>query len=48
MNFDPSTLFAVFFYAFAALLVIAALRVVTVSNPVHAALLESIPKWLQF
>jgi len=38
MNFDPSTLFAVFFYAFAALLVVAALRVVTVSNPVHAAL----------
>ena len=38
MNFDPSTLFAVFFYAFAGLLVISALRVVTVSNPVHAAL----------
>jgi NADH-quinone oxidoreductase subunit J len=38
MNFDPSTLFAVFFYAFAGLLVIAALRVVTVPNPVHAAL----------
>jgi NADH-quinone oxidoreductase subunit J len=38
MNFDPSTLFAVFFYAFAGLLVISALRVVTVPNPVHAAL----------
>jgi len=32
MNFDPSTLFAVFFYAFAGLLVISALRVVTVAH----------------
>lgn len=38
MTFDTSTLFAVFFYAFAGLLVISALRVVTARNPVHAAL----------
>lgn len=38
MTFDPSTLFAVFFYAFAGLLVVSALRVVTARNPVHAAL----------
>jgi NADH-quinone oxidoreductase subunit J len=38
MTFNPSTLFAVFFYAFAGLLVISALRVVTARNPVHAAL----------
>ncbi len=38
MTFDPSTLFAVFFYAFAGLLVISALRVITARNPVHAAL----------
>ena len=38
MTFDPSTLFAVFFYAFAGLLVISAFRVVTARNPVHAAL----------
>ncbi|HAT39391.1 MAG TPA: NADH-quinone oxidoreductase subunit J [Polynucleobacter sp.] len=38
MTFDPSTLFAVFFYGFAGLLVISALRVITARNPVHAAL----------
>ena len=38
MTFDTSTLFAVFFYAFAGLLVISALRVITAHNPVHAAL----------
>lgn len=38
MTFDPSTLFAVFFYAFAGLLVISAMRVITACNPVHAAL----------
>jgi NADH-quinone oxidoreductase subunit J len=38
MTFDTSTLFAVFFYAFAGLLVISALRVITARNPVHAAL----------
>ena len=38
MTFDPSTLFAVFFYGFASLLVISALRVITARNPVHAAL----------
>ena len=38
MTFDPSTIFSVFFYAFAGLLVISALRVITARNPVHAAL----------
>ena len=38
MTFDPSTIFVIFFYAFAGLLVISALRVVTAANPVHAAL----------
>ena len=38
MTFDTSTLFAVFFYAFAGLLVLSALRVITARNPVHAAL----------
>jgi NADH-quinone oxidoreductase subunit J len=38
VTIDPSTIFAIFFYAFAGLLVIAALRVVTTANPVHAAL----------
>ena len=38
MIFDPSTIFSVFFYAFAGLLVISALRVITARNPVHAAL----------
>jgi NADH-quinone oxidoreductase subunit J len=38
MTFDTSTIFAVFFYAFAGLLVLSALRVVTARNPVHAAL----------
>lgn len=38
MTFDTSTLFAAFFYAFAGLLVISALRVITARNPVHAAL----------
>lgn len=35
MNLDPQTLF---FYGFATVLVIAALRVITAKNPVHAAL----------
>lgn len=38
MTFDTSTVFAVFFYAFAGLLVLSAMRVVTARNPVHAAL----------
>jgi NADH-quinone oxidoreductase subunit J len=38
MTFNPATLFAIFFYAFAGLLVISAFRVVTARNPVHAAL----------
>lgn len=38
MTFNPTTLFAVFFYAFAGLLVISAFRVVTARNPVHSAL----------
>ena len=38
MTFDTSTLFAAFFYAFAGLLVLSALRVITARNPVHAAL----------
>jgi NADH-quinone oxidoreductase subunit J len=38
MTFDPSTIFSAFFYAFAGLLVISALRVITARNPVHAAL----------
>ncbi len=35
MNFDPQTLF---FYGFATVLVLSALRVITARNPVHAAL----------
>jgi len=35
MTFDPQP---IFFYAFATVLVIAALRVITAKNPVHAAL----------
>ncbi|SNX28448.1 NADH dehydrogenase subunit J [Polynucleobacter meluiroseus] len=38
MTIDTSSLFAVFFYAFAGLLVISALRVITARNPVNAAL----------
>ncbi|MBU3560131.1 NADH-quinone oxidoreductase subunit J [Polynucleobacter hallstattensis] len=38
MTFDTSILFAGFFYAFAGLLVLSALRVITARNPVHAAL----------
>ena len=38
MTFDTSTLFAAFFYAFAGLLVLSGLRVITARNPVHAAL----------
>lgn len=38
MTFDTSTLFAVFFYCFAGLLIFSTLRVVTARNPVHAAL----------
>jgi NADH-quinone oxidoreductase subunit J len=38
MTFDPSILFALFFYGFAGLLVVSALRVITARNPVHAAL----------
>ncbi|MBU3575816.1 NADH-quinone oxidoreductase subunit J [Polynucleobacter sp. UK-Mo-2m-Kol15] len=38
MTFDTSTLFVAFFYAFAGLLVLSALRVITARNPVHAAL----------
>ena len=38
MTFDTPTIFSVFFYAFAGLLVISALRVITARNPVHAAL----------
>ncbi|MDH6420121.1 hypothetical protein M2131_000062 [Polynucleobacter sphagniphilus] len=38
MTFDPSTIFAFFFYAFAGLLVLSAVRVITARNPVHAAL----------
>lgn len=38
MIISPDFIFSAFFYAFAALLVIAALRVITVPNPVHAAL----------
>ena len=38
MTINTTTLFAIFFYAFAGLLVISALRVVTARNPVHAAL----------
>jgi len=38
MTFDPSTLFAVFFYGFAGLLFISAVRVIKARNPVHAAL----------
>ena len=38
MTFDTSTLFAIFFYSFAGLLVLSTLRVVTARNPVHAAL----------
>ncbi|MCE7505827.1 NADH-quinone oxidoreductase subunit J [Polynucleobacter sp. IMCC30063] len=38
MALEPSTIFAIFFYAFAGLLIISALRVVTAANPVHAAL----------
>jgi len=38
MTFDTSTIFSIFFYAFAGLLVISALRVITARNPVHAAL----------
>lgn len=38
MTFNPATLFSIFFYAFAGLLVISAFRVVTARNPVHAAL----------
>ena len=38
MTLDPSTIFAVFFYAFAGVLVISALRVITSANPVNAAL----------
>lgn len=38
MTFDPSTIFALFFYAFAGLLVLSAVRVITARNPVHAAL----------
>ena len=38
MTLNPDFIFSVFFYAFAVLLVISALRVITVPNPVHAAL----------
>ena len=38
MTFDTPTLFAVFFYCFAGLLIFSTLRVVTARNPVHAAL----------
>jgi NADH-quinone oxidoreductase subunit J len=38
MTFDPSTIFAFFFYAFAGLLLLSAVRVITARNPVHAAL----------
>ncbi|MFM7048062.1 MAG: NADH-quinone oxidoreductase subunit J, partial [Polynucleobacter sp.] len=38
MTLDPDFIFSLFFFAFAALLVISALRVITVPNPVHAAL----------
>jgi NADH-quinone oxidoreductase subunit J len=38
MTFDTSTLFAAFFYAFAGLLVVSAVRVITARNPVHATL----------
>jgi NADH-quinone oxidoreductase subunit J len=38
MTFDPSTLFSIFFYGFAGLLVISAVQVITARNPVHAAL----------
>lgn len=38
MTFDPTTIFAIFFYGFACLLVFSAIRVVTARNPVHAAL----------
>ena len=38
MTFDPSIMFAAFFYAFAGLLVVSAIRVITARNPVHAAL----------
>jgi len=38
MTLNPDFIFSVFFYAFAALLVISALRVITVPNTVHAAL----------
>jgi len=38
MTLDPSTIFAVFFYTFAGVLVISALRVITSANPVNAAL----------
>ncbi len=38
MTLDPNLIFSAFFYAFAALLVISALRVITVPHPVHAAL----------
>ena len=38
MTLDPSIIFSLFFYAFAGLLVVSALRVITARNPVHAAL----------
>jgi len=38
MTFDPSTIYAAFFYAFAGLLVLSAVRVITARNPVHSAL----------
>ena len=38
MTFDPSTIYAAFFYALAGLLVLSAVRVITARNPVHSAL----------
>jgi len=38
MTFEPATLFAIFFYAFAGILVVAALQVITSRNPVNSAL----------
>ena len=38
MTFEPATLFAIFFYAFAGILVLAALQVIISRNPVNSAL----------
>ena len=38
MTFEPATIYSIFFYAFAGILVLSALQVITARNPVNSAL----------